>query len=148
MEARIASVSDAPLLTALHAECFGDASWSLTQITDSLALTTTYALIASEAGVPHGFIFCQIAAGEADILTLCVAPSARRKGAAHLLLETLLAEVRGQHVQRVFLEVAVDNKAALALYQRAGFLSTGIRKNYYHRGAAAVDAVILEWSDA
>ncbi len=145
METRLASASDAPLLTALHADCFGDASWSLAQITDSLALATTYAVIASEAGASCGFIFCQIAGGEADILTLCVAPSARRKGMAHLLLETLLVEAKRRDVQRIFLEVAVDNGGALALYQKAGFHSIGIRPNYYRLGGVAVDAVLLEW---
>ena len=144
METRLASVKDAPFLTALHAESFGEAGWNVAQITDSLALATTYAWIAQEGGVPVGFIFCQIAGDEADILTLCVTPSSRGRGIAFLLLETLLATAQRQETHRVFLEVAVDNPAALALYRKAGFRSNGIRPNYYHRGTSAVDAVMLE----
>ena len=144
METRLASGADAPLLAMLHAESFGDACWSLSQITDSLALATTYAVVVSEADASHGFIFCQIAGGEADILTICVRPSVRGKGAGRLLLETMLSDAQRQKAQRVFLEVATDNHPALALYQKAGFRSNGIRPNYYHRGALTIDAVMLE----
>ena len=44
----------------------------------------------------------------------------------------------------MFLEVAEDNIAALALYHRAGFAAVGRRRGYYHRaGAAPVDAQVL-----
>jgi len=144
METRLASVSDAPLLTALHAESFGEECWNLAQITDSLVLATTYAWIAYQGDVPQGFIFCQMVAGEADVLTLCVTPAARCQGGGRLLLETLLATAAQQNVQRVFLEVAADNQPALALYKKTGFRPNGTRPNYYHRGTMMVDAVMLE----
>ena len=46
--------------------------------------------------------------------------------------------------ETLFLEVAVDNTAAIALYRAAGFASAGTRKGYYDRGAAGrVDALVL-----
>jgi ribosomal-protein-alanine N-acetyltransferase len=38
----------------------------------------------------------------------------------------------------LFLEVAGDNAAALALYAAAGFEAIGLRKGYYATGADAV----------
>jgi ribosomal-protein-alanine N-acetyltransferase len=44
----------------------------------------------------------------------------------------------------MFLEVAVDNAPAIALYEAAGFAAVGRRPGYYDRGAAGrVDALIL-----
>ena len=43
--------------------------------------------------------------------------------------------------RRVFLEVAANNAAALALYSRKGFVPCGRRPGYY---AGGVDAAIME----
>jgi len=44
----------------------------------------------------------------------------------------------------LFLEVAVDNVPAIALYDMAGFRHAGLRKSYYLRqGAPPADALIL-----
>ena len=46
--------------------------------------------------------------------------------------------------ETLFLEVAVDNVAALGLYTALGFAETGRRKAYYARaGGPAADALIL-----
>src|SRR5579875_563301 len=41
------------------------------------------------------------------------------------------------------LEVAVDNKAAAALYAAHGFVAIGRRADYYRRGRRLVDALVL-----
>ena len=44
----------------------------------------------------------------------------------------------------IWLEVAVDNAAAISLYQGLGFEAAGRRNHYYARdGGAAVDALIM-----
>ncbi len=51
---------------------------------------------------------------------------------------------RRAEVKRLFLEVAADNDAAIALYEGLGFKIVGARKAYYQRaGGVNVDAVIL-----
>ncbi|MGB9153323.1 MAG: GNAT family N-acetyltransferase, partial [Alphaproteobacteria bacterium] len=104
---------------------------------------TTQAWVVGEDGISQGFILCQIAGDEAEILTFCVSPSARRRGAGQSLLASLLATAKQQNVSRVFLEVAADNQVALALYEKAGFRPNGKRTGYYRRGEHAVDAVML-----
>ena len=43
-----------------------------------------------------------------------------------------------------FLEVAVDNEGAAALYAGLGFRRAGVRRGYYDRGAAGLaDALVL-----
>jgi ribosomal-protein-alanine N-acetyltransferase len=144
METRLATKDDAPLLAALHGESFGAARWSLAQIADSLALGTTLALVAREKETAQGFILCQVAQEDAEILTFCVSPSARRKGAGMLLLKAALENMRQRKAQRVFLEVAADNAPALALYEKTGFRVVGKRAGYYKREGKMIDAVKME----
>ncbi len=143
MEKRLALAADAPALAALHAESFGAAAWSLAQIAESLALETTLGLVAYDGGAVQGFVLCQITESEAEILTFCVTPSARRKGVGRDLLIGAQEATRQRQAQRLFLEVAADNTAALALYDQSGFRVIGKRSAYYSHDGKTVDAVML-----
>jgi ribosomal-protein-alanine N-acetyltransferase len=130
-------------LTALHADSFGEERWSAAQIGGSLALETTRGWTASEQGETRGFILCQAIPGEIEILTLCVAPGARRRGIGESLLRHMIGEC-AQGAVLVHLEVAADNEAARGMYEKLGFAPAHSRAGYYKRGAGAVDAVTYE----
>ena len=69
-------------------------------------------------------------------------PSWRRNGVGERLLqEVIRAAEAGKST--IYLEVAIDNTAAIALYKKAGFEQTGMRKGYYARENGKVDAVLL-----
>jgi ribosomal-protein-alanine N-acetyltransferase len=130
--------AEAARLAALHAEAF-DAPW------DAAAFETLLGqlgIVAAET--QDGFILIRTVAGEAEILTLAVRPSARRRGlGADLLAKGLVLALAGG-AGRLFLEVAEDNLAARALYARAGFTEAGRRRGYYARpGGPAADALVL-----
>lgn len=93
-----------------------------------------------------GYGLLSVAAGEAHLLNLCVAPAYRGRGCAKVLLVELLAEARRRRVRSVFLEVRASNGTALALYSRAGFTQIGVRKGYYGAvgGYPAENALVLE----
>jgi ribosomal-protein-alanine N-acetyltransferase len=60
------------------------------------------------------------------------------------LLDAAVLFARQAGATAMFLEVAVDNAPALALYRRAGFVRAGLRKDYYDRGAAgSADAAAM-----
>ena len=87
--------------------------------------------------------FCewrQTAPDEAEILNLEVAGAWRRRGIASALLAALLGAAHGT----IFLEVAENNAAALALYCRFGWEPVAIRKGYYHAGN--VNAIVMKKS--
>ncbi|HEY0438085.1 MAG TPA: GNAT family N-acetyltransferase, partial [Phenylobacterium sp.] len=89
-------------------------------------------------------ILCRVAAGEMEILTIGVAQAARRRGVAKALIAAALPVARDLGAEAVFLEVAVDNDSAIALYKALGFTATGLRKSYYDRGPAGVmDALVM-----
>ena len=68
---------------------------------------------------------------EGHVTNVAVAPACRGKGIGSMLVERILAFAVEKDMIGVTLEVRVGNKAALSLYKRHGFLSAGIRKNYY-----------------
>ena len=133
---------DAPRLAAIHAEAFDD-PWSADAIAGVLAAPGAFALAIGEPGPLVGFVLCRRTADEAEILTLAVRPADRRRGLAATLLNASIALVTVAGATSMFLEVAEDNPAALALYAGAGFVDVGRRPDYYARPAGAVAARIL-----
>ena len=128
----------AEALAALHAEAF-DAPWSASAFADLLVQPGV--LLEAES---DGFVLVQVAADEAEILTLAVRPAARRSGLATRLVEAVSRQAAVMGATRLFLEVAEDNAAARALYARLGFEPAGRRPRYYARpDGRPVDALLL-----
>ena len=139
--AREAEAGDLADLARLEALAFGD-PWSETQLAAQLALATTRCWILA-AGAPPGpraYALFQVAGGEAELLRVGVDPPSRGRGLAGRLLAASLAALAAQGVRRCFLEVAIGNCAALALYRRLGFRQVGHRRAYYPSGE---DALLL-----
>lgn len=136
----------AGLLAALHERSF-ERGWTEEEFASLMSSPGTWVLIASGtdgAGgdTPLGFIMMRTAGGEAECLTLCTVPNARRRGVARRLLDAALTDPACAG-HRVFLEVAADNEAAQALYLGAGFARVGRRKGYYETPAGRTDALVL-----
>jgi ribosomal-protein-alanine N-acetyltransferase len=92
----------------------------------------------------EGFILVRSLGPEAEVITLAVAPAARRRGLGRALVETAAAAVAAGGAEALFLEVAADNAPALALYESTGFVRAGHRRGYYARPPGpAVDALTL-----
>jgi ribosomal-protein-alanine N-acetyltransferase len=132
-----ATPAHAAALAAIHASAFPPReAWGEDAITIQLALPGAFGLIDDRGGMLLG----RMAADEAEVLTLAVAPEARRQGIATLLLRAAKAHVGARGGTGVFLEVATGNAAALALYAREGFVEVGRRRRYY---ADSADALVL-----
>jgi [ribosomal protein S18]-alanine N-acetyltransferase len=139
---RPATRADAEALAQAHAASFA-AAWSADEILRFAEDPGGFVLVAEEAGETAGFILCRVLAGEAEVLTLAVRPTHRRRGVASSLLEAALA-LAALTAEAMLLEVAADNPGALALYAQAGFRTVGRRAGYYARtGAPAVDAIVM-----
>lgn len=140
---RAAGREDAASLAVLHAASF-DAPWAADEIAALLAPTGAFGLIAHDAGEDAGFLLARAVAGEAEILTVAVVPHRRGFGTGRALVGAAIARARRDGAEALYLEVAVDNVAALALYDRAGFSRAGLRPRYYARsGREPVDALVL-----
>ena len=140
-----AGLDRADAVTSLHAKLF-DPAWdeeSIRKLLDHPA-ATSFVAFDGEAQEVVGFIMGQLAADEAEILSIGVAPDWQRAGLGRRLVDGLATAAKRAEARRLFLEVADDNQGALALYRAAGFSETGRRKAYYARnGGAAADAVTM-----
>ncbi len=96
----------------------------------------------SSAG-PMGYVIVLAGGGSADIVSVAVAPELLRRGVATRLLLFALAELAGEGVEEISLEVAVDNAPARALYERLDFREVGRRPGYYRRDRELVDALVM-----
>lgn len=124
--------TDLDAVSAIEARVFSD-PWSRQAFADLLANCAVHALAADDdAGSLIGYGLCALAADEAEILNLAVAPRARAQGAGRALLESLLEWLRARGARTVFLEVRRSNQTAIALYRRFGFRLLGTRRGYYH----------------
>ncbi|MET9328142.1 ribosomal protein S18-alanine N-acetyltransferase [Tsukamurella sp. NPDC003166] len=72
---------------------------------------------------------------ESEVLTIGVDPAYQGRRVGYALLRTLLDEA-DRHGGAVFLEVRTDNDPARTLYERNGFVTVGVRKNYYRPSGA------------
>lgn len=126
-------------MARLHQASFTlPAPWSEAEIVSTLASPFSFALTRAE-----GFLLGQVVAGEAELLTLAVAPAARRQGLGRALVEGFLAEARARGAETAFLEVAETNAAARSVYAAAGFAPTGRRRGYYRGAGQVVDAILM-----
>jgi ribosomal-protein-alanine N-acetyltransferase len=90
-----------------------------------------------------GYFLMSIAAGEAHVLNICVAPELQGQGHGRRLLHALLQMARGRQVSRVFLEVRPSNANAIALYFDEGFNEIGRRPRYYPAKDGREDALVM-----
>ena len=140
---RQASVNEAQVLSALHAECF-DNAWGAAEFAKLMAMPGAAAYLALEADEPLAFLLARQAAGEAEILTIATRPFARRRGIAGKLMSHLAHELREAGLVQLFIEVSADNSAARALYEGQDFTVTGKRKAYYEMpGGRREDAIVM-----
>ena len=130
----VAADSDLSALARIHATSFSEA-WSEATLRDMLKTQGTSAF-----STPDGFVMTRVAADEAEILTLAVAPDARGRGIGKVLLSAATEHAHHAGARAMFLEVGASNMAARALYNRFGFSEVGMRKAYYDGNE---DALIL-----
>jgi [ribosomal protein S18]-alanine N-acetyltransferase len=140
-----AGPDQAGAIAGLHTQLFNP-PWDeagIRTLLDHPASTAFVAMIGNPKSAV-GFVMGQIAADEAEILSIGVAEPWQRKGIGRRLVDGLARAVKKAEGRSIFLEVAADNPAALGLYRRLGFQEAGRRKDYYARpGGKSVDAMRL-----
>jgi len=135
---------EADALARLHKACFPHRPWSRAEFEGFFERGGIVAYLARDDHKETGFSFCHAVAGQCEILALGVLKAARGQGVARNLLAESLAQAKSMGAQEAYLEVQVDNKAAIGLYESAGFAITGRRKKYYIiPGQGAEDALTM-----
>lgn len=140
---RIAGYHDYRHMARIHCASF-ERGWKAEEIREMMEQEGTKALIYDLAGSRAGFLLFRMAADECEIIAVAVDQQYQRKGIARKLLDYLPDYLLREHIHTIFLEVAEDNLAAIALYQAAGYEEHGKRKAYYRRWhGRRVDALLF-----
>lgn len=136
---RDASAAEAPVLAALHAECF-DTPWGAEEFAKLMAMPGAIAALALAGGEPVGFTLLRRAADEAEIIAIGTRPPVQRRGIAGKLIAHAAARLAALGVASLFIEVADSNEAARVLYAACGFVEAGRRRDYYK---GREDAIVM-----
>jgi ribosomal-protein-alanine N-acetyltransferase len=117
--------------------------WTRGNFSDSLN-AGYHCWVASREGLLVGYGVLVIAAGEAHLLNLSVAPGWQRRGIGGDLTRFLVKLARDYGAHSIYLEVRPSNVGARALYAGHGFAEIGVRRDYYPSPDGREDAVIME----
>lgn len=131
---------DVPFISQLEEETFS-MPWSPASFLQMIEQEDARYYVAEEDGQLLGGCGLLMIAGEGNISNVAVAPQARKRGVGTGLLRHLISEGDKEGLTAYTLEVRVSNEAAIGLYQKLGFVSEGIRPNFYEKPTE--DAMIM-----
>lgn len=115
--------------------------WSETSFFKEIYHRHALTWVAEAEGSVKGYICIRRIVDECHLMNLAVHPLCRTRGVAATLLEEMIAELTSAGDGSLYLEVRASNRAARVLYERFGFRTVGIRKNYY--AAPPEDGLIM-----
>lgn len=117
--------------------------WTRGNFADSLASGYSAWLVRA-GGELAGYALMLLAADEAQLLNLSVAPARQRTGLGSRLLKHLCSVAAGGGGSRMFLEVRRSNTPAQAFYRHHGFRPIGERPAYYPAVDSREDAIVMD----
>lgn len=133
------TIEDLDQILLIEQDLFGVTAWSRELFLDEISRlgSSRWYKVLCENDLIIGYVGMAITGSSADIQTIAVISEKQRAGHGAQLLELALAKAKELGVTQIFLEVAVENEAAIKLYQRFGFEQISIRPNYYGAGRNA-----------
>ncbi len=133
--------SDLPAVASIERRSF-PAPWSLAMFVLELSKPSGICLAATEGERLVGYAICARYDRVWHLMNVAVEPELRRRGVGRLLVERVIEE-SGRELQFT-LEVRVSNREAIAMYERLGFRSAGVRPRYYRDNGE--DALVM-WAE-
>ena len=138
VEIRRLTYADLPQVVAIERRAF-TTPWSLAMFVLELSKPSGICLAAVVETELAGYLVCSRYDTVWHVMNVAVDPDRRRRGIATALIAALLDRIGGD--AQVTLEVRRSNGGAIALYERFGFRSAGVRPRYYADNGE--DAVIM-----
>lgn len=90
-----------------------------------------------------GYAVLMLAVDESELLDIAIDAARQRQGWGQRLLDEMMALARHFGMRRMVLEVRASNRAAIALYRKAGFRDIGLRRDYYQAENGREDAILM-----
>ncbi len=132
--------SDIEPLSRIEAASFS-MPWSAQDFRDLLSKEYCFYLVALMEDEVVGCAGLTNICSEGNIDNVVVAEGYRGQGIAQTLIAELLSQGEAMGIEAFTLEVRVSNAPAIHVYEKAGFVSEGIRPRFYERPVE--DAVIM-----
>jgi len=122
-----------PQIEVLEERCFS-MPWTGAQLASQMK-DSQHEFIAAVTpeGSVLGYVGMMYVLDEGYISNVAVGPEYRRQGIADALIGRLCEICHAHALAFVTLEVRAGNAPAIALYEKHGFRTVGLRKNYYER---------------
>jgi len=133
--------SDLPAVISIERRSF-PSPWSLAMFVLELSKPSGICLAATDGEELLGYLVCSRYDRVWHLMNVAVEPERRRRGVASRLIGQLIAEAGAE--LPFTLEVRVSNRDAIAMYEKLGFRSAGVRPRYYQDNGE--DALIM-WLD-
>ena len=129
-------------------EYFKQLGWSLKEINTQFNKINNFSLGLWESEKLVGLVFGELLIiekkSEYEIFIIYVHKKYRKKGCGSYLLQSILKSNFTKPLQRISLDVSVNNIPAIKLYNKYNFKQTGIRKKYFLIDSQREDALIFE----
>lgn len=132
MVIRRMQVPDLEQVCAIEKGIFSDA-WSRQGFVDSLNNEHAILLCVVDKDQVLGYCCLYTMIDEGEIVNVAVDERYRKKGIGAVMIAELLNLGREKGVEQFYLEVRESNIPAQRLYQKMGFETAGIRKNFYEK---------------
>ena len=132
--------ADIEQVSANEAACFSQ-PWSKNAFLDILTREEAIYLVAEIDGKVVGHCGVTNIVGEGEITNVAVLPEYRDRKVAQQMLQMLLLEGKAAGITAFTLEVRAGNAPAVHLYEKAGFVTEGVRPGFYDKPKE--DALIM-----
>lgn len=131
---------DVDAISCIEEECFS-MPWKPNDFRDMIKYDNMSYLVLEKNGEIIGGAGIREIVGDGEITNVAITKSERGKGYSYLLLNELLNIGRKLGCRNFTLEVRVSNEPAIKCYKRLGFVSEGVRPNFYSHPTE--DALIM-----
>ena len=139
MEIRPARAEDIPAVASLEAETFPDGASA--EFLEKVRSDGGAVLAAAGGETLIGYAWYQLVLDEAYVGNVAVAEGFRCRGVGAALVRAMLTDAKERGASFLTLEVRQSNAPARRLYERCGFETVSVRKDYYERPRE--DAVLM-----
>ena len=122
--------TDVKQIAEIEAKTFSDA-WTERSVMETLEQPQAFVTVAEDDGKVVGYCIIYYVMEEAEIARIAVSDSVRRQGIGKGLLNYTCECCIKKQIERLLLDVRESNEGARAFYEKYGFHTDGLRKNFF-----------------
>ena len=140
---RVADENDVYGISVIERLSFGE-PWLEASILNDLKLEYSEYVVCESEGHIIGYAGLHRILDEGHITNVAVHPARRMQGVGTAALEELIKRNEAKGITAYTLEVRESDNAATSFYKKQGFITEGVRKDYYPvSGGGREDALIM-----